>query len=56
METSLELFEQTIDAYNSEVSDINKFSFTARETEMFTEMMLEFARNHVTETFRPVGA
>lgn len=52
METSLELFEQTIDAYNSEVSDINKFSFTARETEMFTEMMLEFARNHVTEALK----
>ena len=30
METSLELFEQTVDAYNSEVSDIYKFSFTAK--------------------------
>lgn len=52
METSLELFEQTVDAYNSEVSDIYKFSFTAKETEMFTEMMIEFAKNHVTEALK----
>jgi hypothetical protein len=52
METSLELFEQTLDAYNSEVSDIYKFSFTAKETEMFTEMMIEFAKNHVTEALK----
>ena len=52
METSLELFEQTIDAYNSEVSDIYKFSFTAKETEMFTEMMIEFAKNHVVEALK----
>lgn len=52
METSLELFEQTVDAYNSEVSDIYKFSFTAKETEMFTEMMIEFAKYHVTEALK----
>ena len=52
METSLKLFEQTVDAYNSEVSDIYKFSFTAKETEMFTEMMIEFAKNHVTEALK----
>ena len=52
METSLELFEQTVDAYNSEVSDIYKFSFTAKETEMFTEIMIEFAKNHVTEALK----
>jgi hypothetical protein len=52
METSLELFEQTVDAYNSEVSDIYKFSFTAKETEMFTEMMIEFAKLHVTESLK----
>ena len=52
METSLELFEQTVDAYNSEVSDIYKFSFTAKETEMFTEMMIEFAKIHVTEALK----
>jgi hypothetical protein len=55
METSLELFEQTVDAYNSEVSDIYKFSFTAKETEMFTEMMIEFAKNHVTEALKQAG-
>jgi excinuclease UvrABC helicase subunit UvrB len=52
METSLELFEQTVDAYNSEVSDIYKFSFTAKETEMFTEMMIEFAKKYVTEALK----
>ena len=52
METSLGLFEQTVDAYNSEVSDIYKFSFIARETEMFTEMMIEFAKMHVTEALK----
>jgi hypothetical protein len=52
METSLELFEQTVDAYNSEVSDIYKFSFTVKETEMFTKMLIEFAKNHVTEALK----
>lgn len=55
METSLELFEQKVDAYNSEVSDIYKFSFTAKETEVFTEMMIEFAKNHVTEALKQAG-
>jgi hypothetical protein len=52
METSLKLFEQTVDACNLEVSDIFKFSFTAKETEMFTKMMIEFAKNHVTEALK----
>jgi len=52
METSLELFKKTVNAYNSEVSDIYKFSFTEKETEMFTEMMVEFARNHVIEALK----
>jgi hypothetical protein len=52
MKTSLELFKQTVDAYNSEVSDIYKFSFTAKETEMFTEMMIEFTKMHATEALK----
>jgi len=49
METPLEFFEATIDAYNSEVMPFYKYSFNTAATETFTEMLIEYSKKYNEE-------
>lgn len=52
MITAQQKLNETIEEYNKKVSQVYAFKFSKSEEEMFSEIMIEFAKMHVTEALK----
>lgn len=52
MKTAEEILNKKIEDYNKNVSPVYAFKFSKLEDKLFSEMMIEFAKMHVTEALK----
>ena len=52
MKTAEEILNKTIEDYNKNVSQVYAFQFSRLEEKLFSNMMIEFAKMHVTEALK----